>query len=212
MNIKHLADQNYFRFYKLEGSEYIATGFALYQINKIIKIFNVKSILELGLGIGSISDTVLKMAKFSKRNLRYVGTESNEFCKHALLQNVEDYDKLEQRDTLSEVGANEKFDLIIIDGLENTLKDISENCKLRSIIFIEGDRRPQRELIMSIFPKAKHVNVISLRKNKRESHGNPNFFTGGGQLIFINPDMSMRAYWFKEKLLTYVKRIIRKFL
>lgn len=212
MNIKQLAEENYSRFYKLDGSEYIATGFAIYQINKIIKYFNATSILELGLGIGSISDTVLKMAKNDSLKLRYVGTEANEFCKKSLINNVEEYSKLEHVETLSQVGANNKFDLIIIDGLEGSLKEIITNCNPHSIIFIEGDRTPQRKLIMSIFPKAKHVNVISLKKNKEQSHGNVNFFTGGGQLIFTNPNLKMKLYWFKEKVSTYIKRYIRKFL
>ena len=61
MQTEQLAKNNYYRFCKLEGSEYIATGFALFQILKIIKIFEVKTVLEIGLGIGSISDSVLKM-------------------------------------------------------------------------------------------------------------------------------------------------------
>ncbi len=73
MRPEQLVKKNYYRFCKLEGSEYIATGFALFQILKIIKIFEIKTVLEIGLGIGSISDTVLKMAKNSKIEIRYAG-------------------------------------------------------------------------------------------------------------------------------------------
>jgi len=63
MIYKNLAIQNYKRFCEMEGSDCIASEFALETILKIIKIFNVNAILELGLGIGSISDTVLKYSE-----------------------------------------------------------------------------------------------------------------------------------------------------
>jgi len=209
---EQLVKKNYERFCKLEGSEYIASGFALLQILKIIKIFEVKLVLEIGLGIGSISDTVLKMAKNSNREIRYVGTEANEFCNNALKNNVEDYAKLEQAEDLAEISPESKFDLVIIDGQDNSLQEIASKCKLRAIIFIEGDRKPQTKLIMSVFPKARHVQVISLKRNEIYSHGDPTYFVGGGQLIFTNPNFRMRIYWFKEKTATYIKRNLRKFL
>lgn len=212
MQSKQLANNNYYRFCKLEGSEYIATGFALFQILKIIKIFEVKTVLEIGLGIGSISDSVLKMARNSNRDIRYVGTEANEFCINALKNNIEDYHKLEQYEYLAEISPESKFDLVIIDGQDNSLQEIANKCKSQAIIFIEGDRSPQTKLILSIFPKARHVNVISLKKNQAYSHGNTKFFEGGGQLIFTNPNFNMKTYWFKEKTATYIKRHLRKFL
>ncbi|TDD75971.1 hypothetical protein [Flavobacterium caseinilyticum] len=63
------------------------------------------------------------------------------------------------------------FDLIIIDGYDNTLKEIVAFCKKNTIIFIEGDRKGQTETIRQIFPKNKYVNVITLNKNKPYSHG-----------------------------------------
>ena len=212
MQPEQLAQKNYYRFCKLEGSEYIATGFALLQILKIIKIFKIETVLEIGLGIGSISDTVLKRVKKSKLEIRYVGTEANEFCNNALKNNVEDYSKLEQYENLAEISPESKFDLIIIDGQDNSLQEIARRCKSRSIIFIEGDRSPQTMLILSLFPKARHVNVISLKKNQTYSHGNTKFFVGGGQLIFTNPNFRMKIYWFREKTATYIKRHLRKFL
>lgn len=212
MQPAHLAKKNYYRFCKLEGSEYIATGFAIYQILKIIKSFEIKSILEIGLGIGSISDTVLKMAKDSNMDIRYVGTEANDFCNNALRNNIEDYAMLEHYDDLAGVSPELKFDLIIIDGQDNSLQEIVGRCETHSIIFIEGDRSPQTKLILTLFPKAKHVNVISVKKHQSFSHGNTNYFVGGGQLIFTNPDLRMKIYWFKEKTTTYIKRHLRKFL
>ena len=212
MNTTNTVKENYKRFCKLDGSEYIATGFALSIIIKLIERFNIKSVLELGLGIGAIADTVLKFSEQSNWNLKYVGTEENDFCNNALRKNIEYYTKLEHYNNLSELDPNNSFDLIIIDGLDDNFQQIKSYCKKRSIIFIEGDRTPQTNIIMSIFPKARHVNVITLEKNKSYSHGNPDFFIGGGRIIFINPDTKMTLFYWQARISTYIKRILRNFL
>jgi spore coat polysaccharide biosynthesis predicted glycosyltransferase SpsG len=210
MKEKDLAVQNYKRFCELEGSEYIASEFALVTILKIIKIFNVSSILELGLGIGSISDTVLQYSKKENAKINYVGTEKNEFCLEALQKNVLDYNQIELYSELNQI-KNKKFDLIIIDGYDDTLKEIVVFCKKNTIVFIEGDRKGQTEVIRQIFPKNKYVNVITLNKNKPYSHsgGDTNHYVGGGQLIFIDPTFKMKLFWFQQKTATFIKNIVR---
>jgi spore coat polysaccharide biosynthesis predicted glycosyltransferase SpsG len=210
MKNKDLAIQNYKRFCELEGSDYIASEFALESILKIIKIFNVASILELGLGIGSISDTVLKYSKKENKNISYAGTEDNEFCLDALKKNVYDYVQIELYPELNQI-KNKKFDLIIIDGYDDTLLGIIGFCKKNTIVFIEGDRKGQTETIMRIFPKNKYVNVITLDKNKSYSHGggDTNRYVGGGKLIFIDPTFKMNLFWFQQKVATFIKNKIR---
>lgn len=212
MKNKDLAIQNYKRFCALEGSDYIASEFALVTILKIIKIFNINTILELGLGIGSISDTVLKYSKKENKKMNYVGTEKNEFCLEALKKNIIDYDKIELYSELNQV-KKKKFDLIIIDGYDDTLKEIVVFCKKNTIVFIEGDRKAQTKTIMQIFPKCKYVNVITLNKNKSYSHGHgiTTFYVGGGQLIFIDPTFQMKLFWFQQKIATYIKNKIRTY-
>jgi spore coat polysaccharide biosynthesis predicted glycosyltransferase SpsG len=211
MNQKNLVIQNYKKFCFLEGSEYIASEFALEIILKIVEKYKINSILELGLGIGSISDTVLKYSKNNNSKINYVGTEKNEFCLNALKNNVEDYKQIELHSELVDV-KNKKFDLIIIDGYDDSLREIVSFCKENAIVFIEGDRKGQTETILTIFPKYKYVNVISLNKNKPYAHGTceTSHYVGGGQLIFINPTLKMKRHWFKEKVKTYIKNKIRK--
>lgn len=60
MKLKILAEQNYHKFCMFPGSEYIASEFALLKILEVIGWFKLKSVLEIGLGIGSISDTVFR--------------------------------------------------------------------------------------------------------------------------------------------------------
>jgi hypothetical protein len=212
MKYKDLAVQNYKRFCGLVGSEYIASEFALETILRVIKIFKVNTILELGLGIGSISDTVLQYSKIANNTIGYVGTEKNEFCLNALKTNVLDFDKIELYAQLNQI-KNKKFDLIIIDGYDDTLQEVLAFCKKSTIIFIEGDRKGQTEIIRQIFPKNKYVNVITLNKNKPYSHsgGDTNHYVGGGQLIFIDPTPTMKSFWFQQKVGTFIKNKVRSY-
>jgi spore coat polysaccharide biosynthesis predicted glycosyltransferase SpsG len=210
MKEKELAIQNYKRFCSLEGSDYIASEFALETILKIIKLFDVQSILELGLGIGSISDTVLQYGTEVNKKLSYVGTENNEFCLSALRSNIIGYEQLLLFSKLNQI-KNKSFDLIIIDGYDESLLEIVAFCKKHTIIFIEGDRKGQLNNIREIFPKNSYVNVITLNKNKPYSHsgGNIKHYVGGGQLIFINPTFKMKLYWFQQKATTFIINKIR---
>ncbi len=210
MKDKDLAEQNYKRFCGLEGSDYIASEFALATILRIIKLFNVHTVLELGLGIGSISDTVLKYAKKEPQKISYAGTERNEFCLEALKKNVTEYNQIELFSELNHI-RNKKFDFIIIDGYDDTLKEVVAFCQKNTIIFIEGDRKGQTATIREIFPKNSYVNIITLTKNKPYSHsgGDTNNYVGGGQLIFINPTLKMQLFWFQQKAATFIKNQIR---
>lgn len=210
MKDKNLAVNNYKRFCGLEGSEYIASEFALETILKVIKIFKVNTILELGLGIGSISDTVLQYSKKANHTIGYVGTEKNDFCLNALKSNVLDFDLIELYAELNQI-KNKKFDLIIIDGYDDTLQEVVVFCKTSTIIFIEGDRKGQTETIRQIFPKNKYVNMITLSKNKPYSHsgGDTNHYVGGGQLIFTAPTLKMKLFWFQQKVVTFIKNKVR---
>lgn len=212
MNSKKLAFENYKRFCSLDGSDFIATEFALEVILNIIDKYEVKDILELGLGIGSISDTVLKYAKLTNKQLHYVGTEKNEFCRDALKTYVLDYNKIELHSELKDLKEG-KFDLIIIDGQDESLRNVVSHCKEHTIIFVEGDRKGQTETMFDVFPKHKHVNIITLTKNRPYVHGECEVsnYMGGGQLIFTNPTFGMKIYWFKQKVATYIKRKIRAF-
>lgn len=103
MGQEDIAITNYKRFCTLEGSDYIASEFALSTILRIIKEFNVSNILELGLGIGSVSDTILKFSKISNFTIKYFGTEKNEFSLKVLPQNVKDYNKIHIYSELNQI-------------------------------------------------------------------------------------------------------------
>ncbi|WP_163400276.1 hypothetical protein [Flavobacterium fluviatile] len=211
MKVKKLATDNYKLFCSLEGSDYIASEFALETLLKLITVFKIKKILEIGLGIGSVSDTILKLDKKKDLKIDYYGTEMNQFCLEALQKNVFDFKKINLFSEIKDI-PNEKFNLIIIDGSDDNLNFIKEKSEKTTIFFVEGDRKSQTEKILEIFPNHLYVNVITLKKNPPYAHEgrDSNTYIGGGQLIFINPTLKMRIYWLKEKVATFIKRKIRR--
>ena len=113
MNLKEHSTREYLKFSSFEGSQHIASEFAIYKLIQIVKRFKSKSILEIGLGIGSISSTILD---FFDDKIDYIGTEDNQFCLNSLTKNLskEAYESLNVVDKLDKVFENKNiYDLII---------------------------------------------------------------------------------------------------
>ncbi len=211
MTYTQIAKDNFKRFSYIDGNGYIASEYALITILKLIQDFKVQSILEVGMGIGSISDTVLKYAKEKNIKIDYTGTEANEFCLNALKSNIEDYNSIDLFNSIAGFNNIRKFDLIIIDGSDDRLQYLPDFCKLNTILYVEGCRRSQVESIMSMYPKLKHAEMISSYKNPKYGPFSSEIWSGGGQLIFLNPTFNNSIYWFKEKVNSFLKRRLRKF-
>lgn len=77
----------YQSFCDAEGSQHIASEYAIGKIKGMVDQFRVKEILEIGLGIGSISGIILAMDR-CKYTISYTGTEANHFCLKALQENL----------------------------------------------------------------------------------------------------------------------------
>jgi SAM-dependent methyltransferase len=210
MNYKKIAEDNYKRFSFIEGNAHIATEYALKTILKLIDDFKVTSVLEVGLGIGSISDTVFKYGDDKKKPIHYTGTEANEFCLEALKKNVISYERINLYGQLSDIPDGNKYDLIIVDGSDASLKSIAAFAKENSIIYVEGWRGSQVAQIKDIFQNCAHVEIISSYKNPQYGPFDYNIWAGGGQLIFINPTLNKKTYWFKERVASFLKRRLRK--
>ena len=212
MKRQKIAIENYKRFCNLDGSDFIASEFALKTLLRIVKFFKVKSILEVGLGIGSVSDTILKYVNSRKLSIVYNGTENNDFCLKVLPENVTFFSQINVFDNLNSL-PNNKYDLIIIDGSDESLLSLKEICNENTIVFFVGGRQEQTKMVLSIFPNALYVNVITLKKNPFYAHENRSIknYIGGGQLLFINPTFKMKMFWLNEKVLTFVKIQVRKF-
>lgn len=208
---REIAIENYKKFCNLEGSDFIASEFALETLLKIVEYFKVKSVLEVGMGIGSVSDTILCYLGERKQDVLYHGTESNEYCLNVLPQNVKLFSQIDVFSNLNSL-PDRKYDLIVIDGSDLSLGKLQEICSEKAIFFIEGGRQEQTNMLLELFPKSLYVNVITLRKNPPYAHEgrSSKSYIGGGQLLFVNPTFKMRLFWLKEKLSTFVKIRIRK--
>lgn len=211
MNLKTFSTSQYKVFCQAEGSQHIVSEYALYHILKLIKQYSVKSILEVGLGIGTISGSILKYAEKSKHNLICKGTENNSFCLGQIPQNLgNNYKDLMVYSEIEKIDREAKFELIIIDGAENNLEMVKDLLKTKGIIVIEGDRSTQEKTIKNIFPNAKYVHLISLKRNGEYSVKYSKNYQGGLKVLFVNPDLKQKLHWAFLKVNSAIKVQIRK--
>ena len=75
MNYNKTAIDVYRKFSSFEGNQHIASEFALKCVLKLVVDFKIKRILEIGLGIGCIVDSVLEFSK-EYGEIDYYGTEN----------------------------------------------------------------------------------------------------------------------------------------
>lgn len=195
----------YQSFCKADGSQHIASEYAIAKINSLVEKFQTKEILEVGLGIGSISGILLAINR-NISDLNYTGTEANDFCLEALPKNLkEDYKRLKIYPDITEIPIIKEFDFIIIDGTDANLTSIKNLISKNGIITIEGDRLPQQDSLKELFPHHKFVHCISREKNKTRSPFSSDHWQGGLKIIFINPTIYQKSWWILEKISTKLK-------
>jgi hypothetical protein len=210
MGVKNSAIQTYKYFSGLEGNQHIASEFALKKIIEIIERYKIKNVLELGLGIGSICYCILDFSKEVNTKINYIGTESNEFCLEVLPKYLKDhFHKVQIFDNLNNVISKEKFDLVIIDGKDENLLKIKSIISNRGIIVIEGDRIPQLELVRNSFPNSLYVRLISNYKSPNYGPNPSTDWSGGAQLIFVNPNFYQKVNFIYFKITTSIKYRLR---
>lgn len=200
------------KFAKLNGSQHIASEFALKGIENIVKKFEVKSVFELGTGIG----TIPYLVKSINKEIKYVGIEGNEFCIKVLYQNLEAFvsNYFELFETTDAFNKKEKFDLIIIDGKADSLNFIKNIVNKSSIVFIEGDRLVQVQEIKSMFPKSLIFRVITNKMNYLWSPFKSGFM-GGYTLIFLKDTINFKLFYICSRIKTdilYRLRWLKKYL
>lgn len=211
MNYKLTAFNTYKKFSEFEGNEHIAGDYALEKILELTHKFKVRKVLEIGLGIGSICDAILTDSKKNDLNIKYTGTEANEFCLNALQRNVTYFKEIQLFSDVQNVEKKINYDLIIVDGSDSSLSKIEKLCDKNAIIFIEGGRASQVGELKQLFPKYLYAEIISLRKPPAYGPFHQKW-TGGGGLIFINPTFPQKVFWITEKIKTFAKRRMRKFI
>lgn len=212
MNPAQIARNTYQHFSTKEGNQHIANVYALEKIVELAHKYEVKTVLEIGLGIGSISHALLSYAKESGRSLRYIGTEANEFCLQSLPKNLEGaYQQLELYNNIEEVPADALPELIIIDGKDSSLSKVKAIAAPGAILFVEGFRLEQVKLLQSYFPKALSVVTIADFKNPPGGPFSQDSWAGGGCIIFTMPSAAQRWHYWVEKITTSLRyRIWRR--
>lgn len=199
---------SYKTFCHVEGNQHIASEFAVLKLQELLEGFKVKSILEIGLGIGAVAGSLLKVNK----DLAYTGTENNEFCLKALKRNIgKDYERLNLFSGINDLEPKGNFDLIIIDGKDAGLQQLSRHLSSKGIIAIEGDRHDQQRELQNIFPNYYFVHCISKKKNKEYSPFPSDHWQGGIKVILVNPNFKQKLWWAREKLKTKLRYFYRRF-
>lgn len=212
MNLHSFSHTEYKRYCKAEGSQHIVSEFALMNILKLIKRYRLKNILEVGVGIGTISGSILKYARKNDLNINCIGTEANNFCLNQIPLNLqEDFKSLDLYHNIPVIPHSIKFDLIIVDGAELYLEDIKTKLKSRAIVVIEGDRSEQVEVVREIYPQSRYVQLISTEKNGDYSVKRSEDFQGGLKVIFTDPDLTQLIHWSYLKLKAKIKFKQRKY-
>ncbi len=196
----------------MEGNQHIASQFAIQKILDIIELNNSIKILEVGLGIGSISFSVIDFLQNQNKIFNYIGTEANQFCLDQLPINLGGhFNKIKLFSDLEKINKKEKFDLVIIDGSDQAIEKISRIISKNGVIFIEGDRKHQQETLLKLFPRNKFVHLISNYKNSKLGLFSVKNWSGGGKLIYVNPTFTQKKHWLLEKIKSsFRRRIVRR--
>ena len=206
--MKDYVKSKYLEFSKYAGSQHIAGEFAILKIVELVTIFKSSSILEIGLGIGTLPSAILT---YFDRHIDYVGTEANEFCLESLVKNLkpEIYKQISIYDAVSSIKEVSKpFDLVIVDGGFDSFDELSKKLSKNAIITIEGDRKDQEDVIRKLFPSSRFVHLVSDLKNDPEGVFKSADWQGGVKVFFINPTAKQYVYWFVQKLKS--KRVYSK--
>jgi hypothetical protein len=161
MNSDKLATKTYLKFSTIEGNQHIASEYALKCTSRLIQDFQLKNILEVGIGIGCIADTILE----SSNTIQYTATEANEFCLKAIKSNVNQIDRINLFSHIKQIPVNTFFDFIIIEVSDDSLSQVKRMCTKNTVIFIEGGRALQVDTLKKIGPKMLHAEMISDYKN-----------------------------------------------
>lgn len=209
MKLKRFTKTQYQKFSQAEGSQYIASEYALFRILKLIEKFKPKNILEVGAGIGTISDSILKFN--FPQDIQLFASEADNFCLEKLPENLGgDFSKLKLFPHIADLPHEAIFDFVIIDGKEEHLTSVKNMLSKNAIIVVEGDRKDQTDTLRKLFPSSKFVHSISRLKNSFYSNRPSNNFQGGLKIIFTNPDLEQNLYWLKLKINSKINFQFRK--
>ncbi len=140
-----LVDKIHTKYTKKIGSEQIATKLALREILNYVEITRPDSILEIGSGIGTITNLLIKALPDSD----IFCYELNSFCLKQLKKNVNSHNIIILNKLTQLQKIDHHIDFIIIDEIidKRTTFELIKQTRPKSV-FIEGHRRRQRLHVM----------------------------------------------------------------
>ena len=215
-SIAQTAKEVFKTFAHKEGNEFIATEPALTGIGNTIRKNASKSILEVGIGIGTIPyfvSLLLKQQSITADAITYYGTEDHAYCIDQFQKNLVDISpKLHFTHivNLSEIPAGVTFDFVIIDGGDLALQSIKEHAHNRTIIMVEGDRKNQRNILMQMF--GDNVSTYGVVSNKTAPSYNPKGKgkkEGGYTVFLLNATASEKMFCYCQNKITALKERFR---
>ncbi len=211
MKSEYFTEEQYRKFSRAEGSQYIASEYALFRILELVQKFQPRNILEVGVGIGTISDSIMK-AFGNSYQPKVFGTEDNEFCRSQFAKNLgSSFQEFKLFRTIQELPAEQEFDLIIIDGKDSSLEQLKAHMNDRCILVKEGDRKDQTDLMRKQLPNSKFVHSITNKKNSSYSNRSNEHFQGGLKVIFTKPNVKQYLEWMRLRLSSKIHFQLRRF-
>jgi hypothetical protein len=143
--IEEHAQRVFIEFSEKQGSREIARVDALRTLGEIIVRKEIKSILEIGCGIGTVTHFLQNTECFGE--LRLIGFEKDEWCRDQLRTNVSEISILSELSQLESLSV--ELDLLVIDDFLDyqVTQTLIANTSPK-FIFIEGHRRIQRLYVL----------------------------------------------------------------
>ena len=170
----------------LEGSGQIALIYSLEKLDELLKFYRPTHILELGGGIGTISELLLLK---SDANIDVV--ENNDYCREKMVKNLSHLREYKLIDDYKFLSSGSQADMLVIDvnnGIFNLSKLIGLMPNLK-VIFIEGHHLAHRLNISRALRKKGSIQEFHDLRPKRGQKGCGVFYTRSrksGQRFAVN--------------------------
>lgn len=143
------------RFLGYEGSQHIANRSTLRWFAALMRTFRPERILELGAGIGTMTELML-MPEYEVRTV--FTTETDKFCLDALSKNLTNPNDPRLRIFTTEPDLHEitePLDLVVGDGGFYSALEF-QNCREGTLLFFDGNRSKLRAIAQETL-KRKHL-------------------------------------------------------
>jgi protein-L-isoaspartate O-methyltransferase len=157
-----IANRIHLQFSRKPGASRIASELSLRHLSGAVRMRKPKSVLEIGSGIGTLSQLVLSHAE-SVENLFSI--EQDLFCRAALLKNltVRDWQNWTLLHSHKELPTDAALDLIIFDGYQYE-PAVFDLLHAGTAVFVEGKRQRTRDEL-AVYARRKGLD-LDLREYK----------------------------------------------